>query len=157
MQARGLLNYRLKCCWPKVILYVSQTNLNGKWKKLGGQIGAKQKSGGAMAYPAPPPLESPLFIGFQGHFVKQLWHHSICLWKSGKVVGTQIKLSIWNKKNKSLSSALPSYPEQVKRGVEKSGPGDTSQFSRPLLISLGQVKSGERPGFSTFSSMWPNW
>jgi len=41
MQARVLLNYRLKYCWPKVIncrLYVKQTNLNGKLrKKLGGQ------------------------------------------------------------------------------------------------------------------------
>jgi len=36
-------------------VYVNQTNLNGKLRKqLGGQTGAKQKSGGAMAHPVPP-------------------------------------------------------------------------------------------------------
>jgi len=42
MQARGLLNYRLKYCWPKVIyssLYVNQTNLNGKLRKTWGDQG----------------------------------------------------------------------------------------------------------------------
>ena len=50
MQARGLLNYRLKYCWPEVIYCICQAN------KLGREI--KKKTGGAkqraMAHPGPP-------------------------------------------------------------------------------------------------------
>jgi len=63
MQARGLLNYRLKYCWPKVIycIYINQTNLNGKLRKnWGAKQGAKQKSVGAMTHPGPL-LELPLW------------------------------------------------------------------------------------------------
>jgi len=57
MQARGLLDYRLKYCWPKVFYYICQPNeLNGKLRK---NWGAKRKSGGAIAHPAPQ-LELPV-------------------------------------------------------------------------------------------------
>ena len=59
MQARGLLNYLLKYCWPEVIYCRCESNeLEWEIKKKSG--GAKQKSGGGMAHPAPLPLESPL-------------------------------------------------------------------------------------------------
>jgi len=57
MQARGLLNYRLKYCWPKVIYCICQPNeLEQEIKKKtgGAKQGAKQKSGGPMAHPGPP-------------------------------------------------------------------------------------------------------
>jgi len=52
MQATGLLNYRLKYCWPKVTYCICQPNeLERKIKKKTG--GSKQKSRRAMAYPGP--------------------------------------------------------------------------------------------------------
>jgi len=62
-QARGLLNYRLKYCWPKAFYCISQQNdfeqekCEENWG--GSNMGAKQKSGGSMTHPGPP-LESPL-------------------------------------------------------------------------------------------------
>jgi len=62
MQARGLLNYRLKHCWLKVICCLYQPK-ELEWdikKKLGGgKQGVKQKSGGGIAHPGSP-LASPL-------------------------------------------------------------------------------------------------
>jgi len=51
MQVRGLLNYRLKHCWPKMIWCICQPNEIEREikKKLGGQA----KSGRAMAHPGP--------------------------------------------------------------------------------------------------------
>jgi len=59
MQARGLLNYRLTYCWPKVTspAYVNQTSLNGK---LGKNWGPSKNLGGHG--PPSPPLESPLVV-----------------------------------------------------------------------------------------------
>ena len=61
MQARGLLNYRLKYCWPKVIHCICQPNELERdiKKKTGGNTGGKQKSGGPWPTQAPP-LEFPL-------------------------------------------------------------------------------------------------
>jgi len=55
MQARGLLNYRLKYPWPKLsAVYVNQTNLNGKLrKKLRCQAGGQAKIWGAWPTQAP--------------------------------------------------------------------------------------------------------
>jgi len=51
MQARGLLNYRLKYCCPEVIYCIWQPNeLEREIKKTGG---AKQNSGGAWPTQAP--------------------------------------------------------------------------------------------------------
>ena len=52
MQATGLLNYRLKHCWPKIIYCICQPNELEReiTKKTGG---AKQKSGGAWPTQAP--------------------------------------------------------------------------------------------------------
>ena len=40
----------------------------------------------------PPLLQNPGegVWAFRAIFVKHLWHHSICLWKSGKVIETQV-------------------------------------------------------------------
>ena len=57
MQERGLLHYRLKFCCLKVICFIRQSNQlerEIKPKKQGGQAGAIQKSGAAMAHPRPP-------------------------------------------------------------------------------------------------------
>jgi len=57
MQARGLLNYRLKYCWPKVNYCICQPNeLERKIrKKTGGtKQDTKQKSGGTWPTQAPP-------------------------------------------------------------------------------------------------------
>ena len=63
MQARGLLNYRLKYCWPKIIYCICQPNeLEGEiTKKLGGQAGGQAKILGGHGPPRFP-LESPLNI-----------------------------------------------------------------------------------------------
>jgi len=59
MQARWLLNYRLEYCWPKVFYCLCQPNeLEREIKK---KVGGKQKSGGAMAHPAPH-LKSTLIM-----------------------------------------------------------------------------------------------
>jgi len=53
MQARGLRNYRLNYCWPKVIYCTCQPNeLEREIKKKSGV--AKQKSGGAHGQSRPP-------------------------------------------------------------------------------------------------------
>jgi len=57
MQARGVLNYRLKNISSQKLsaVYVNQTNLNGKLRKrLGGQEGGQENIWGAMAHPDPP-------------------------------------------------------------------------------------------------------
>jgi len=52
MQARGLLNYLLKYCWPEVIYCRCESNeLEWEIKKKSGW--AKQKSGGV--WPTQPP------------------------------------------------------------------------------------------------------
>jgi len=57
MQARGLLNYRLKYCWPKVIYCIRQPNeLERETTKKTG--GASKNLGGYG--PPRPPLESPV-------------------------------------------------------------------------------------------------
>jgi len=73
MQARGLLNHRLKYCWRKVIYCICQPNELEReiTKKLGGQAGGPSKNLGPKAHPGPP-LESPL-VG----------------WISGKIVSVQ--------------------------------------------------------------------
>ena len=56
MQARGLLNYFFKYCWPKVIYCICQPNEleNELKKKLGGTSRAPSKNlGGAWATQAP--------------------------------------------------------------------------------------------------------
>jgi len=63
MQARGLLNYRLKFCWLKVISCVCQSNelkreIMHKYKLEGPTREPKLVEHG----PSRPPLESPLFI-----------------------------------------------------------------------------------------------
>jgi len=67
MQARGFLNYRLKSCCPQVIfciVYVNQTNLNGKLrKKLVGSYKGPTKNMGVHGPPIPP-LESQLALVF---------------------------------------------------------------------------------------------
>jgi len=63
MQSRGLLNYLLKYCWPEVIYCRCQSNeLEWEIKQKSGvtKQGTKQKSGGAMAHPAPLHIKSPL-------------------------------------------------------------------------------------------------
>jgi len=63
IQARELLNYRLKYCWRKIIYCICQPKeLERKITKKTG--GAKQKSGGGMAHPSPP-LESSLLYSSQ--------------------------------------------------------------------------------------------
>ena len=57
MQARGVLNYRLKNISSQKLsaVYVNQTNLNGKLRKrLGGQEGGQENIWGAMVHPDPP-------------------------------------------------------------------------------------------------------
>ena len=58
MPARGLLNYRLKYCWPEVIYSICQPN------ELEREI--KKKTGGPSKilgpWPTQAPLESPLII-----------------------------------------------------------------------------------------------
>jgi len=53
MQARGLPNYRLKYCWPKVIYSYCICQPHELARDI------KKKTGEAMAYPGPP-FESPL-------------------------------------------------------------------------------------------------
>ena len=52
---------------------------------------------------------------FKDIFVKDIWHFSICFWKSGKVMETQVSnifLSIWNQqKDKPLGSGPPRFTE----------------------------------------------
>jgi len=58
MQATGLLNYRLKYCWPKVTYCICQPNeLERKIKKKTGGDQAKISEGYGLPR---PPLESPL-------------------------------------------------------------------------------------------------
>jgi len=68
MQARRLLNYCLKYCWPKVIYCICEPNELEReiTKKLGGKQGAKQKSGG------PWPTQAPLRIATD-HKVETLY------------------------------------------------------------------------------------
>jgi len=59
MQARGLLNYRLKYCWPKVIYCICQPNeLEREIKKKSG--GESKNLGGHG--PPRPSLELPLTL-----------------------------------------------------------------------------------------------
>jgi len=61
MQARGLLNYRLKLSWPKVICCIRQSNeFERKIKhKTGGPSGGQLKIWGWHGPPRPP-IEPPL-------------------------------------------------------------------------------------------------
>jgi len=56
MQVRGLLNYRLKYCWPKMIYCICQPNEIEREikKKTGGPSRGPSKNLGGMAPPAPP-------------------------------------------------------------------------------------------------------